>query len=54
MNIFGRELKGEMISPNDPEYEEILSIIIETMNLCRELNSTAHPPEKDIELLEKF
>lgn len=54
MNIFERELKGEMISPNDPGYEEILSIIIETMTLCRELNSTAHPPEKDIELLEKI
>ena len=37
-SIFERELAGELISTDDPEYMDILNIIKETMNTCRELN----------------
>ena len=46
MDIFERELAGEMISTDDPEYDKILSIILETMDLCRELNSGVHSKRK--------
>ena len=31
-SIFERELAGELISTDNPEYDEILTIIKETMN----------------------
>ena len=54
MDIFERELAGEMISTDDPEYDKILSIILETMDLCRELNSGVHSKEENLEYLEKI
>ena len=48
MDIFERELAGEMISTEDPEYDKILSIILETMDLCRELNTGVHTKEETL------
>ena len=45
-SIFERELAGELISTDDPEYQQILDIITETMNTCRELNSAYTLPKK--------
>lgn len=53
-SIFERELDGELISTDDPEYDEILSIIKETMNTCRELNSGVHTEEENLEFLSKI
>lgn len=46
-SIFERELAGELISTDDPEYQQILDIITETMNTCRELNSGVHTSEEN-------
>ena len=54
MNIFERELAGELISTDDPEYEKILEIILETMDLCRELNSGVHTKEENLEYLSRI
>ena len=53
-SIFERELAGELISTDDPEYDKILSIIKETMNLCRELNSGVHSEEENLEYLSRI
>lgn len=54
MDIFERELAGEMISTEDPEYDKILSIILETMDLCRELNTGVHTKEENLEYLSRI
>lgn len=38
MHIFERELAGEMISPADPDFPEILSVIDRAMELTTQLN----------------
>jgi acetyltransferase-like isoleucine patch superfamily enzyme len=53
-SIFERELAGELISTDDPEYDKILTIIKETMNTCRELNSGVHTEEENLEFLSKI
>ncbi|MCQ2971153.1 MAG: hypothetical protein MJ226_06180 [archaeon] len=47
-------MAGELISTDDPEYDDILSIIKETMNLCRELNSGVYTEEENLEYLSKI
>lgn len=54
MNIFERELAGKLISTDDPEYEKILEIILDTMDLCRELNSGVHTKEENLEYLSRI
>lgn len=53
-SIFERELAGELISTDDPEYEKILTIIKETMNTCRELNQGVHTEEENLEYLSRI
>jgi len=53
-SIFERELAGELISTDDPEYQQILDIITETMNTCRELNSGVHTSEENLEYLSRI
>ena len=53
-SIFERELAGELISTDDPEYQQILDIITETMNTCRELNSDVHTSEENLEYLSRI
>lgn len=53
-SIFERELAGELISTDDPEYMDILNIIKETMNTCRELNQGIHSEEENLEYLSKI
>ena len=48
-SIFERELAGELISTDDPEYQQILDIITETMNTCRELNSGVRIIGKEVD-----
>ena len=53
-SIFERELAGDVISTDDPDYEKILNIILDTMNLCRELNSGVHTTEENLEYLSRI
>ncbi|MDO4536329.1 MAG: sugar O-acetyltransferase [Clostridium perfringens] len=41
-DIFERELNGELISVNDPEYSKIYTTIRKTMRLADELNNSYH------------
>lgn len=45
-SIFAKDLAGEMVSPNDPGYEELINSIWETMKLAAELNDGYHTPEE--------
>ncbi len=45
-NIFQRDLSGEMVSPNDPGYNELIDSIWDTMKLANELNTGYHTPEE--------
>lgn len=45
-DIFQKDLSGEMVSPNDPGYEELINSIWETMKLANELNTGYHTPEE--------
>lgn len=42
VDIFERDLAGEFISTDDPEYEILYNAIMDTMNKCRELNNGIH------------
>lgn len=50
-SIFERELAGEMISPADPEYGEILSVINHALELTTKLNVLSYQNPKVREIL---
>lgn len=45
-DIFEKDLAGEMVSPNDPGYEELINSIWNTLKLATELNDGYHTPEE--------
>lgn len=45
-NIFEKDLSGEMVSPNDPGYDELINSIWDTMKLAAELNDGYHTPDE--------
>lgn len=45
-DIFEKDLAGEMVSPNDPGYEELINSIWNTLKLAAELNDGYHTPEE--------
>lgn len=45
-DIFEKDLAGEMVSPNDPGYDELINSIWDTMKLAAELNDGFHTPEE--------
>lgn len=45
-DIFYRDLHGDMIDMNDPEFEKILVVIKETMKLTAKLNNGHHSDEE--------
>lgn len=53
-SIFERELAGELIKTDDPEYEDLSSAIVETMNICREMNTGVHTLEENFEYLSRI
>ena len=53
-DIFTRDLAGELIDMNDPEFERIKEIILETTRLTSELNSGHHSPERVRELFSQI
>ena len=44
--IFDRDLRGEMVSPNDPGYDLLISDIFDTMKTATEMNTGYHTPEE--------
>lgn len=44
--IFERDLRGEMVSPNDDGYSELISDIFATMRTATEMNAGYHSPEE--------
>lgn len=45
-SIFVKDLAGEMVSSNDPGYEELINSIWNTLKLAAELNDGYHTPEE--------
>lgn len=45
-DIFEKDLAGEMVSPSDPEYDELINSIWDTMKLAAELNDGYHTPDE--------
>lgn len=44
--IFDRDVRGEMVSPNDPGYDLLIADIFDTMKTATEMNSVYHTPEE--------
>ena len=45
-DIFERDLRGEMVSPNDAGYEELIADIFATMRTATEMNTGYRTPEE--------
>lgn len=45
-DIFEKDLAGEMVSPNDPGYDELINSIWDTMKVAAELNNGYHTPDE--------
>lgn len=45
-NIFQKDLSGEMVSPNDAGYEELITDIFATMRTATEMNTGYRTPEE--------
>ena len=44
--IFKRDQNGEMVSPSDPGYDELINAIWDTMKMATELNAGYHTPDE--------
>ena len=44
-DIFAKDLSGEMVSPNEPGYDELITDIFDTMKTATEMNTGYHTPE---------
>ncbi|KXT46364.1 DapH/DapD/GlmU-related protein [Bacteroides intestinalis] len=49
--IFERDLNGEMVSPLDPGYDELINTIWDTMKIATELNDGYHTPDEVRQML---
>lgn len=45
-DIFARDLSGEMVSPKDEGYDELIADIFATMRVATEMNAGYHTPEE--------
>lgn len=53
-NIFERELNGDCISPDEPDYKKIKAVITHTMSLTARLNNTPMSNEEAKEILSEI
>lgn len=44
--IFDRDVRGEMVSPNDPGYDLLITDIFDTMKTATEMNTGYRTPEE--------
>lgn len=52
--IFDRDLRGEMVSPDDPGYELLITDIFDTMKIATEMNTGYRTPEEVHEFMERI
>lgn len=45
-DIFAKDLSGEMVSPNEPGYNELITDIFATMKTATEMNTGYHTSEE--------
>lgn len=45
-DIFAKDLSGEIVSPNDPEYSELITDIFATIKTATEMNTGYRTPEE--------
>lgn len=50
-DIFERDLSGEMVSPSDPGYDQLINTIWDAMKTATELNDGYHTPDEVRQLL---
>ena len=43
--IFEKDLSGEIVSPNEPGYEALITDIFATIRTATEMNTSYHTPE---------
>lgn len=53
-SIFERELDGELIKTDEPEYKKIKEIIFQSMKLCHEFNTGPFDRQRHIQLLSQI
>ena len=51
--IFARDLNGEIVSPSDQGYDELINSIWDTMKTAAELNNGYHTPDEVRRIREK-
>ena len=44
--IFEKDLSGEIVSPNEPGYEALITDIFATIRTATEMNTSYHTPEE--------
>ena len=45
-DIYARDLRDDMVSPHDADYEELIAYIFSTMRTATEMNTGWHTPEE--------
>lgn len=53
-DIFKRDLNGEMVSPSDPGYDDLINTIWDTMKTASALNDGYHTPDEVRQILGKI
>lgn len=53
-DIYARDLRGDMVSPHDAGYEELIADIFATMRTATEMNTGWHTPEEVHEYMERI
>lgn len=54
MDIFQREIRGEEVSTDEPEYFKILELITEAQKITAELNTGYHEPDEVREIMSRL
>ena len=53
-NIFEKDLSGEMVSPNEPDYEALISDIFATIKTATDMNTGYRNPDEVHEYMERI
>ena len=53
-DIFQKDLSGEMVSPDEPGYNDLINAIWDTMRLADELNTGHHTPDEVRDFLSRI
>ena len=53
-DIFAKDLSGEMVSPDEPGYDELIADIFATIKTATEMNTGYRTPEEVHEYMERI